>query len=116
MIKNSYFSTSLISISYTLCNYLLRFITLQLYLTLISIPILIYHGLAFSLLTFVGNLVFTPVLISYLIIASVFMLLALGNMQLILISIMLNLITKTWLAITSYSLQNCLIAFKRPPY
>ncbi len=51
-------------------NYLLKFLYTQLLVTLFAFPILIHWGLSFSLMTFISNLIFAPVLMVVIILAS----------------------------------------------
>ena len=46
--------------------WLMRFVELQLFLSLISLPLLIAWGLPFSLMSLVGNLIFSPFLMLFL--------------------------------------------------
>jgi hypothetical protein len=50
--------------------WLIRFLELQLFLSLISLPLLIAWGLPFSLMSVVGNLVFSPLLMLFLTLSS----------------------------------------------
>lgn len=51
-------------------NYLLSFIELQLFITIMSLPILILWGIPISLLSFAGNLLFSPVITCFLFLSS----------------------------------------------
>lgn len=51
-------------------QYLLLFIYSQLIATVVSYPILVYWGLPISLMTFLGNLLFSPVLSLFLVLSS----------------------------------------------
>lgn len=52
-------------------TFIAQFLYVQLFITLISLPILVAWGMPFSLLTFVGNLVFNQVLLLFLLLSSV---------------------------------------------
>lgn len=53
------------------CSIAAKFIQLQLFLTLVSLPILVYWGLPISLIAPIGNLIFTPFITVFLICASI---------------------------------------------
>jgi len=50
--------------------WLLKSFRFQLFLSLISLPILIHWGMSISLLTVVGNMIFTPVLVLFIFLSS----------------------------------------------
>lgn len=95
-------------------NKLLQFIHLQLFLTLISLPILLCWGLPISLLSFAGNLLFAPILTIFLLLSSLiffFQILHLPNGLLI---FCLEKITFAWISLMQYADQKVLIGFKKP--
>jgi hypothetical protein len=51
-------------------QYLLPILRIQLFITLVALPILVYWGLAVSSLTIFGNIIFTPLLTAFLLISS----------------------------------------------
>lgn len=51
-------------------NMVIKFVHLQLFITLISTPILLSWGMPLSLLTFAGNLFFSPILTAFLLFSS----------------------------------------------
>lgn len=55
-----------------LTSWLLSFLELQLVISLLSLPILIYWGLGISLMSILGNLIFSPLLTLFLWTASLF--------------------------------------------
>lgn len=96
-------------------NHLIRFIHLQLFITLISIPILLSWGMPISLLSFAGNLFFSPLLTAFLLLSSlVFFCQILHIPNGILISC-LETITRWWLSIMQWGSSSCLIALPLPP-
>lgn len=95
-------------------DWLLQFIYIQLFVTLMALPIIIYWGLPLSLLTFLGNLLFSPLLTIFLTVSSLIFfteLLYIPNMFLIYI---LEKITWLWHYISSLATDNCLIGFAQP--
>lgn len=95
-------------------NYLLRFLQIQLFLSLVSLPILIWWGLPFSYMTALGNLVFGPFLTVFLFCSSLIFfteLLFIPNGWLI---IFLEKVTKLWLFCLGFGKQTWLIGFHKP--
>lgn len=70
-IKNLVYMAHFLLIVQRVKNGLLRFLQLQLYLNLCSLPILIAWGLPISLLTPLGNYIFNPFLVIFLLCSSV---------------------------------------------
>ena len=95
---------------------MLRFIQLQLFLTIISFPLLIAWGLPFSLMSPLSNLIFTPILTLFLLLSTfVFFtqLVAIPNGWLI---ILLEWVTYLWDYIISRGSNSWLIGFAQPPF
>lgn len=67
MLQNLYLQKFITKIYY----FLISFIEIQLAVTLVSLPILVYWGLSISFMTFIGNLIFTPFLAMFLGLSSV---------------------------------------------
>lgn len=89
---------------------------LQLFLTLCSLPFLIGWGLPFSLLTFVGNIVFTPLLAAFLLLSSLIFiteLIGIPNNGLI---YLLEYGTRAWTWILSWCDDHVMIYFCKPPF
>ena len=74
-----------------------RFLYVQLFLTLISLPILMYWGIPISLLTFIGNFIFSPLLTVFLLLSSLVFFCALLSIPHRWIAWALELVTSTWL-------------------
>lgn len=94
--------------------WIIRFIQLQLFITLFSLPILIYWGLPFSLLSPLGNLIFGPVLTLFLFLSSLIFfteLLWLPNQWFI---YALEKVTYWWLIFMPADNQRWLIGFAQP--
>lgn len=92
------------------------FIVLQLFLTCMSLPILVWWGLPISLLSPVGNLVFSPFLTAFLSLASLLFFAQLLHIPNGLIAWALDLLTKIWLTILKWYPPGMLIAFSQPPW
>lgn len=95
-------------------GWLLRFIQLQLFLTLLSLPILICWGIPFSVLSPLGNLIFGPALTLFLFVCSLLFfseLLCIPNGML---AYCLERITHYWLLIMHADSQRWLIGFIKP--
>src|SRR5262245_46384432 len=97
-----------------LMAYIVRFIHVQLFITLISLPILIAWGMPISLLTFAGNLLLSPVLTVFLLLAS---LIFFCHMLFIPCGILIKLleqVTSWWLHAMMVGNNSWLIALKLP--
>lgn len=90
------------------------FINVQLFLTLISMPVLIAWGLPISLLTPVGNMIFTPVLTLFLLLSSVIFFTEFVSIPNTWFIWALEMITWFWQKATSYNLNCFLVGFKKP--
>lgn len=94
--------------------WLLQFVQLQLFLTLFSLPILIYWGLPFSLLSPIGNLIFGPVLTFFLFLSSLIFFCELLSLPNSLFIYALEKTTNWWLTIMYADNQRWLIGFAKP--
>ena len=95
-------------------NFLLAFIQTQLIVTLVAIPLLVGWGLGFSLMTFVGNLIFTPLLMLTIMLSSLLFftqLLTIPNEWLV---SLFSLTTHTWDNILQWGNKNWMIVFAHP--
>lgn len=98
----------------SLQNYLTNFTKSQLIVTFISIPILVGWGLQISMMTFIGNLIFAPVLTIFLILSSlVFFTELIGIPNLFIIKI-LEFVTIFWDIILSLGKKEWLCGFCKP--
>lgn len=95
---------------------LLKFLQLQLFITLISFPILISWGLPISLLSPIGNLVFAPVLTAFLLLSSLIFFTTLLHIPNGLLCICMEKITEWWLWSMSCANQTWLYGFAKPPW
>ncbi len=80
-------------------HWLLRALQLQLFITTISVPLLILWGLPLSLLTIVGNLLFNPVLALFLFLASLIFFTELLHIPNGLMCSTLEYVSQTWLSL-----------------
>lgn len=94
---------------------LISFIHVQLFITLISMPILLCWGMPLSLLSFAGNFFFGPILTAFLLLSSLiffFELLAIPNYFLI---YALQKLTRAWMHIMHLPSSTSLVALPKPP-
>jgi len=95
-------------------TYLIRFVQLQLVISLVSLPFLIAWGLPFSLLSPIGNLVFSPVLTLFLLLSSLLFFTELLYIPNTIIAWALNHLTTWWLWALEWHSQWWLIGFAKP--
>lgn len=95
--------------------YLSNFLQAQLIVTLAAIPILVNWGLSISLMTFVGNLLFSPILTIFLMLSSLVFFTQLLHVPNYWLMVTLDWFTRTWAQALSYGQPNWLIEFCRPP-
>lgn len=93
----------------------IRFIQLQLFVTTLSLPILISWGLPISLLTFAGNLFFGPLLTAFLFLTSLMFFTELLYIPNSYIAWPLEQITYWWVAGMNLADHRFLIGFAQPP-
>jgi len=101
--------------SQRIAQWLTHFIELQLFLSLISLPLLIAWGLPVSLLTPVANLVFNPVLTAFLFVSSLLFFTELVGIPNGLLVWCLNAITTWWTWVLDWYQNSWLIGFVKPP-
>src|SRR5579872_4558069 len=92
-----------------------QFMIVQLFLTLISLPIIIAWGLPISLLSPIGNFIFSPFLTAFLLLSSIIFftqIISIPNYPLILL---LENLMPLWHYILSFSSSSAMFAFKKPP-
>ncbi len=95
-------------------TWLLKFAFVQLIITLVSLPILIWWGLPLSLASPIGNLIFAPFLTAFLLTSSLIFfteLVGIPNMALI---GLLEWITETWTWLLSWGSSSWLVSFAVP--
>lgn len=95
---------------------LLKFIHIQLFITLISLPILAWWGLPFSLLSFAGNFIFGPILTLFLLLSSVVFFCEIINIPNQGLISALEYLSRFWLYIMGWSSPHSLWALSLPPF
>ena len=96
-------------------NHLKHLLQLQLFISLISLPILISWGLPFSLLTFLGNIIFSYFLTAFLLISTLAFFLELLSIPNGICILILEKISSLWLSFLSLvSDQSWFIGFSSP--
>lgn len=95
-------------------NYFLNFVQSQLIVTLASVPILVGWGLQISTLTFIGNLVFAPILTLFLILSSIIFFTELVGIPNHFFIIFLESLTSFWHTILNTGTKSWLYGFCRP--
>lgn len=90
-----------------------NFLHVQLFLSLMSLPLLIAWGLPFSLMTVVGNLLFTPFLCAFLIVSTAIFFTELAHLPNQFLIDLLNLIWSVWHCILQKGSTHWLFAIDR---
>lgn len=97
-------------------RYLLRFLQVQLFITAVSLPILISWGLPISIMSPIGNLLFFPVLVLFLLLSSIIFFTELFFVPNGLFVWGLEKLAVAWTTVMSFgSSSGWLIGFKTPP-
>lgn len=91
-----------------------RFLQLQLFLSLISLPILIAWGIPLSLLSPLGNLIFSPILTLFLLFSSLIFFCTLLGVPATVFIYGLEKVTSLWLSILPLGNQAIIIGFAQP--
>jgi len=89
---------------------------LQLFLSCLSLPIMLWWGLPFSLLSIIGNLIFTPFLMLFLFLGSVLFLCGLCNYYPPTLIFLLDTVTRFWLLLLSFPNRPLLLYGKTPHF
>lgn len=93
--------------------FFLKYIETQLMITLVSLPILIYWGLPISKMSFIGNLIFLPILILFLTISSIIFFTELLSIPNFIFIYFLEKITFIWQKIAGLGSNSWLIGFEK---
>jgi hypothetical protein len=93
---------------------IIHFIYVQLFITTVSLPILMYWGLPTSLLTAIGNFIYAPALMLFLFLSSVIFFLELFYIPNGLFIWLLEHTTNVWLWCLSWEYKASLIGFGKP--
>lgn len=97
-------------------NWILDFLHIQCYVTLLSLPILIAWGLPFSLFSPLGNLIFNPFLLLFLLLSSLIFFGSLLGIPVTWPSMLLDMITNWWLQCMNLAPHKSSIGFYEPPW
>lgn len=95
-------------------KHLVSFIHLQLFITLISIPILLSWGMPISLLTFAGNFLFSPILTVFLLLSSLVFFCEILSIPNGILIWFLEKITHWWLWLMQFAGHSVLLPFAMP--
>ncbi len=95
-------------------SYLLNYLYVQLVITLVSLPILISWGLSLSFLSLVGNLIFTPVLMLFIVLSTLFFFSELAGIPNAWFAFLLTKLTHKWDSVLHFSNESCHINFVHP--
>src|SRR3990167_7782447 len=93
-------------------NYLINFLELQFFVSLVSLPILILWGLPISIMTPLGNLIFTPILALFLFISTIIFLTEIIGIPNQIFIFALEKISDVWIYFIHLSSNKWLISFK----
>lgn len=96
-------------------QYLIDMLSIQLFVTLISLPVLIAWGLPLSLFSILGNMLFSPILTMYIFVCSLLFLCALCNITCAPLNQALDLLSSAWLTILNYIPDTAHVGFAQPP-
>lgn len=95
---------------------LLTFMHVQLFITLISMPILLYWGMPLSILSFAGNFLFGPILTLFLLFSSLIFFCELLHIPATIFIFLLEKLTHYWLAFMQIPSHSMLVALPKPPF
>src|SRR3990167_4805746 len=93
-------------------NYFAKFLELQFFITITSLPILIFWGLPISLMSPLGNLVFTPILAIFLLFSAIIFFTELLGIPNSLFIWILERIADIWLCVINLGKSSWLINFR----
>ncbi len=99
------------TISQRLRKWFLPFVQVQMFLSLISLPVLVAWGLPFSLMTITGNFLFGPFCTAFLLCSSLIFFTELAHVPNGLFVTLLEYITNIWLFFLNCSTKTWLIGF-----
>lgn len=94
---------------------LISFIHLQLFISLISLPVLLCWGIPFSVLSFVGNFIFAPVLTAFLLLSSLIFFCQLLGIPNGIFIYFLQKLNSGWMFFMQTADNGALVGFARPP-
>ncbi len=94
---------------------IIKFVHIQLFITLISLPILVSWGMPISLLTFAGNFFFGPLLSVFLLFSSLIFFFEILHVPNGILIMCLEWVTDLWLKTMSWGTPHMLWALPMPP-
>lgn len=94
---------------------LIKYLQLQLFLTLCSWPLLLYWGLPLSLASIIGNLIFGPFLTCFLLLSCLIFFLNLLMLPATPFTLLLEWLSHSWSYLLSQGNPSWLVAFPAPP-
>jgi hypothetical protein len=97
-------------------TFLIQAIRIQLFMTIMSMPILISWGMPISSLSIIGNIIFGPVLTIFLMLCSLIFLCELVHIPITMLVWCLNIISSIWLWILELPNNYWLVSFSTPPW
>ncbi len=97
-------------------RFLLNFLQIQLFITLVSLPILICWGLPISKLSFVGNLIFLPILTLFLVLSSLLFFTQIFGIPNGVFAYLLDKLVLWWQHLLDYGSNSWLVGFSRPNF
>jgi hypothetical protein len=97
-------------------QWLINFMAIQCFVTLVSLPILIAWGLPLSIATPVGNIIFSPFLTAFLLFSSLIFITELIGIPNSILIYCLETIHSTWNYLLSYGTHAWLLYYKLPSY
>lgn len=101
---------------HTATRWLIRVVQIQLFVTIVSLPILTNWGIPTSWFTLIGNIIFTPFLSGFLLLSSLVVITALCSIPNMILVKLLDLITTSWLWLLGNSYKSWLVALPQPPW
>lgn len=99
-----------------IARFLINFLQFQLFIQLVSLPIFVAWGIPISLCSFLGNLLFAPILTLFLCISSLIFFSALLHIPHGFLIQLLEYITTVWLWLISWHCPSWCIGFAQPPW
>lgn len=98
----------------SISTYLIRFFYLHLFITLASLPIIINWGLPLSIMSPIANLIFTPFLMAFLLIASLLFFFQLVHLPNDWLAYLLEKVVQVWTYVLKFHSSSWLISFAKP--
>jgi len=94
---------------------IINLINIQLFITLISLPILIAWGLPTALFSVIGNIIFSPFLTAHILLSSLLFVCALFGVQCPPLAWLLDMLNALWIMLLNCFPEGAHIGFPRPP-